>query len=263
VRRPRLSVQLYSLRHIPDLEAQLRLVQQARLPCVETTTANYADPDRFRRLLERYELRAPTGHFGIDRLRNDFAATVALARSFGMETLYVWGLPEAEHPRDAGGWRRVGSELARWADRLADEGLGFGYHNHDWELTRFADGDYALDQLLDAAGPAPLRWQPDLGWLARGKADVSALLARHGARIGAAHVKDLASDDPAAPEQGWADLGAGRLPWSEWLPQLLAAGADPLVLEHDAPSDPARFITASASALRTLLEQVPSARAGS
>jgi sugar phosphate isomerase/epimerase len=256
----RLSVQLYSLRHIPDVQAQLRLVQQARLPCVETTTANYAEPDRFCRLLERYGLAVPTGHFGIDWLRNDFAATVALAHGFGMETLYVWGLPEAEHPRDAGGWRRVGSELARWADRLADEGLGFGYHNHDWELTRFPDGDCALDHLLDAAGAAPLRWQPDLGWLARGKADVSALLMRHRARIGAAHIKDLASDDAAAPEEGWADVGAGRVPWARCLPQLLAAGADPLILEHDAPSDPARFITASASALRTLLAQAAAAR---
>lgn len=248
----RLAVQLYSLRQISDLEAQLRLVRDAGLACVECTTANYADPQRFRGLLERHQLTAPTGHFGIDRLRNEFDATVALARELGMETLYLWGLPQAEQPQDVSGWRRVGGELATYARRLADQGLGFGFHNHDWELMRYADGRLALDHLFDAAAEAPLRWQPDLGWLARGRADVPALLARHGARVRSAHVKDMASADASAPEEGWADLGAGMLPWKEWMPRLLALAADPLILEHDAPSDPARFISVSATALRRL-----------
>ena len=249
----RLAVQLYSLRQITDLEAQLRLVRDAGLACVECTTANYADPPLFRRLLERYQLTAPTGHFGIDRLRGAFDATVALARELGMETLYVWGLPQDEQPRDASGWRRVGGELAAYARRLASEGLGFGFHNHDWELTRYPDGLLALDHLFEAAADAPLRWQPDLGWLARGRADVPALLARYAARVRSAHIKDMASADAAAAEEGWADLGAGTLPWTDWIPQLLALEADPLILEHDAPSDPARFLTVSAAALRRLV----------
>lgn len=249
----RLSVQLYSLRQISDLEQQLRLVRAAGLACVECTTANYADPDRFLRLLDRYQLSAPTGHFGIDRLRDQFDATVALARGLGMETLYVWGLPEAEQPRDVAGWRRAGGELAGYARRLADVGLGLGFHNHDWELMRYADGLTGLDHLFDAAGEAPLRWQPDLGWLARGKADVPVLLARHAARVRSAHVKDMRSLDASAPEEGWADLGSGTLPWAQWMPQLLALEADPLIIEHDAPSDPARFLTVSAGALRKLV----------
>jgi sugar phosphate isomerase/epimerase len=249
----RLAVQLYSLRQIPDLDRQLRLVRDAGLACVECTTANYADPQTLRRLLERHQLTAPTGHFGIDRFRNEFAATVALARELGMETLYLWGLPQAEQPKQASDWRRAGSELAAYARRLADEGLALGFHNHDWELMRYPDGLLGLDHLFDAAGEAPLRWQPDLGWLARGKADISALLARHGSRVRSAHLKDMLSDDPAAPEDGWADLGAGILPWKAWMPQLLALAADPLILEHDAPSDPERFLTVSAAALRALV----------
>ena len=249
----RLSVQLYSLRQISELESQLRLVHDAGLSCVECTTANYADPRRFCRLLERYRLTAPTGHFGIDRLRSDFDVTVALARELGLETLYVWGLPQAEQPTDVAGWRRAGSELGGYARRLAEEGLELGYHNHDWELMRYADGLLALDHLFDAAGEAPLRWQPDLGWLARGGADVPALLARHAARVRSAHIKDMVSTDASAPEEGWADLGAGTLPWKKWMPQLLALEADPLIIEHDAPSDPARFIAVSAAALRRLV----------
>jgi sugar phosphate isomerase/epimerase len=249
----RLAVQLYSLRQIGDLELQLQLVRDAGLACVECTTANYADPRRFRRLLERYQLTAPTGHFGIDRLRGDFDGTAALAREIGMETLYVWGLPQDEQPSDVAGWRRAGSELAIFARRLADVGLALGFHNHDWELMRYPDGRLGLDHLFDAAAEAPLRWQPDLGWLARGRADVPALLARYAARVRSAHVKDMASADASAPEEGWADLGAGSLPWKEWMPQLLALEADPLIIEHDAPSDPARFLTVSAAALRKLV----------
>lgn len=251
--QPRLSVQLYSLRHIPDLADQLRLVRDAGLDCVEATSGNYADPDTMRALLDRHGLRAPSGHVGIERLRGSFDDTVAIARRLGIETLILWGFPDEERPASAAAWRAGGAELGRFADRLAAEGIAFAFHNHDWELERFADGDLGLDHLMAGAGGAPLRWQADLAWLARGRADIDAILDRHKARLVSVHVKDLAPPGECGDEDGWADLGHGVLPWAAWWPRLRALGIDPLVLEHDEPSDPARFLERSAVAARRLM----------
>ena len=51
-------------------------------------------------------------------------------------------------------------------------------------------------------------------------------------------------------EDGWADVGAGIMPWSELWPQCVAAGAETMIAEHDNPSDFDRFARVSAMAMR-------------
>lgn len=248
----RLSVQLYSLRNIPDLADQLRMVHEAGLTHVEATSGNYAEADRMMDLFSRYGLTAASGHVGIDRLRSDFDGMVAIARTLGMRTLVLWGLPDDEMPQTAEHWQSAGRELGQLADRLAAVDLQFAFHNHDWELQTFDDGRQGLDHLFAGAGEAPLAWQADLAWLARGHADVEAMIERHKARLVSAHVKDIAAPGGNGDEDGWADLGQGTLPWRSWWQVLREMGLDLLVLEHDEPADPMRFLTRSAAFAKQL-----------
>jgi sugar phosphate isomerase/epimerase len=185
-------------------------------------------------------------------LRERFGAVVECAKLLGQELVVVWGLPAAEHWTDEAGWARAGVELSGVAGRLAEEGLAFAFHNHDWELRRFADGRLALDILFDAARGSALRFQPDLAWIARGGQDPLALLARHAGKVIACHVKDLAVPGGNPAEEGWADLGEGVLPWDELWPAARRAGARLMVLEHDAPADPAGFLRRSLAAAEAL-----------
>ena len=250
-----ISVQLYSLRAMPDPAARLRLVASNGLGHVETAAGDYADPAGLRRLLEESGLSAPSGHYGISALRDRFGWVVETAHTIGQKFVIVWGLPENEHWPHPEGWARAGAELGRLADRLRDCGLGFAFHNHDWELQRFADGRLALDILFDAAAGSSLRFQPDLAWIARGEQDPRAILARHASKVIACHVKDLAPPGENSDEEGWANLGDGVLPWNELWPAARAAGAQLMVLEHDAPRDPARFLARSAAAARALAQR--------
>lgn len=251
----KLSVQLYSLRGLGPIETQLRLVSDCGFHHVETTSANYASLAEFARQLDRFSLAAPSGHFGIERFRDDFSGTVQIARTLRMERLFLWGFPETHRLDQIEACRAAGQELGAIASRLADAGLQFGFHNHDWELHRLTDGRLALDHLFEGATGTPLQWQPDLAWLARGRADVAGLISTYSHMIRAAHVKDLAPEGTAI-EDGWADLGAGILPWAEWLPLLAQSGADLFVLEHDEPSDPRRFLTISKAAADKLMEEL-------
>lgn len=101
----------------------------------------------------------------------------------------------------------------------------------------------ALDLLFAAAGDV-LGWQADLAWLARGGVDVPAMLERYGNHLRSVHLKDTAPPG-TKDEEGWADLGHGTLPWADWMAHL--AGVQFIVLEHDAPADPARFLLRSAA----------------
>jgi sugar phosphate isomerase/epimerase len=97
-----------------------------------------------------------------------------------------------------------------------------------------------------------LRFQPDLAWIARGGEDPARLLARHADKVVACHVKDLAPPGGNPAEEGWADLGEGILPWHALWPAARSAGARLMVLEHDAPSDPKRFLRRSLASARAL-----------
>jgi sugar phosphate isomerase/epimerase len=247
-----LSVQLYSLRAMRDPAARLRLVADCGLSHVETTASDYDDPRQTRRLLDLHSISAPSGHFGICPLRERLAWVVETAKAIGLELVVIWGLPEEEHWPEAAGWARAGAELGRIADRLDRAGLGFGFHNHDSELQQFADGRLALDVLFDAAAGSALRFEPDLAWIARGGLDPRLILTRHADKIVACHVKDLAPPGENLDEEGWADLGHGVLAWDELLPMARTIGAKLMVLEHDAPSDPKRFLMRSVATARTL-----------
>ena len=248
----RLSVQLYSLRSITDPAVKLRVVRASGLKCVETSSSDHAEARRMRRLLDENDLAAPSGHYGIEAFRERLAWVVDTAGILGQQLVVLWGFPENEHWPERLGWARAGEELGRIAERLQDAGLTFAFHNHDWELRRFQDGRLALDVLFDTAAGSPLRFQPDLAWIVRGGKEPRAILDRHADKVVACHVKDLAPAGDNADEDGWADLGQGRITWHELWPAVRAAGASLMVLEHDAPRDPTRFLAVSVAAARAL-----------
>ena len=94
-------------------------------------------------------------------------------------------------------------------------------------------------------------WEADLAWVVRGGADPRHWIELYRGRIPLVHVKDIAPAGDNADEDGWADVGAGIMPWSELWPRCVAAGAETMIAEHDNPSDFDRFARVSAMAMRS------------
>ena len=75
----------------------------------------------------------------------------------------------------------------------------------------------------------------------RGGADPIAELQARAHKVVAVHVKDLATAGECADEDGWADVGHGTLDWLSIMAAVHATPAKYFVVEHDKPSDAARF----------------------
>jgi sugar phosphate isomerase/epimerase len=235
-----LSIQLYTLRALGGLDPMLDAAAAAGYRRVETLGAHLEDPAGTRRRLDAHGLAASSGHVGLDALRARPDAIAAACGTVGFSLLIMPSVPLEQRGGDAAYWRALGRELGVLAERMARHGIRLGYHNHAFELARKETGQDALAILFEAAGESPLAWEADVAWLVRGGADPMALIARHGARLAAAHVKDIAPEGQNVDQGGWADVGAGVLDWRTLWTTCRAAGAQWMVVEHDNPADPAR-----------------------
>lgn len=245
------SFQLYSARTAPSWDGVIEMLAGLGYTQVEGFGGTYADPAAFRALLDRHGLSMPSGHFfPIAAFEEDRAATLATARTLGMSRLFC-PAPEDlwREGTDAEHWIALARRLEEAGKAVADAGLRFGWHNHHWEFMPLPDGALAMDLLLEHA--PSLEWEIDVAWVVRGGADPLAWIAAHGDRITTAHVKDIAPEGRNADEDGWADVGHGTLDWTAIMAALSDVGVDLFVLEHDKPSDVARFARRSIETFRS------------
>lgn len=248
------SYQLYCSRNFPPLSRTLKMVAAAGYRNVEGYGALYADPAKVAELKEHLAangLRMPTGHFGLDMLENDPGRVLEIAKAVGIETIYCPHIAADQRPDSGAGWLDFGRRLQEAGTPYRDAGLGFGWHNHDFEVRRTADGALPLTAIFE--GGPDLEWEADIAWLIRGGADPMEWIHALGKRITAVHVKDIAPAGENADEDGWADVGHGTVDWQALMTTLKErSNARYYVMEHDNPKDDRRFAERSLAAAEKL-----------
>ncbi len=248
------SYQLYCSRNFPPLSKTLKMVAAAGYRNVEGYGALYADAAKVAELnqhLAASGLKMPTGHFGLDQLEAEPARVLEIAGAVGIETIYCPYLMPDQRPDTGAGWRAFGERLQKAAAPYRDAGLGFGWHNHDFEFRNTADGTLPITAIFE--GGPDLEWEADIAWVIRGGADPVAWIPALGKRITAVHVKDIAPAGENADEDGWADVGHGTVDWKALMPALKEqTAARYFVMEHDNPKDDRRFAERSLAAAEKL-----------
>ena len=240
-----LSIQLYTLRSLGELDRVLDTVKQAGYCNVETVGSHLDDAVNVRTKLDARGLKVSSSHVSLATLRDRPDVFVRACRILGFDQLFMPAVPPEHRQGDAKFWRALGRELGEIAERMRDHGIAFGYHNHHWELAPKDGTKCALELIFEAAEGSPLAWQVDVAWLVRGGADPKEWMQRYRDRIVSAHVKDIAPQGQNEDQDGWADVGAGVLDWRDLWSAARAAGAKWMVVEHDNPTDPAETARAS------------------
>jgi sugar phosphate isomerase/epimerase len=147
---------------------------------------------------------------------------------------------ECRYPAIGGFHPREGSTREAWAgfardfraagDRLAQDGLTLGYHNHSHELAPFGELT-PLELLVSELGPN--NWfEIDTYWIAHGGGDPRAWIERVSGRIPCVHFKDMT----ITPErqQKMCEIGSGNLNWSGIIESCRSAGVEWYLVERDA-----------------------------
>src|SRR5690606_23349792 len=154
-----LSFQLYSARNYPDQAEFLGKLAALGYTQVEGFGGLYADPAALAANLRNNGLAMPTGHFGLDQLK-DTDGALRIAETIGMKRLYCPFIMPGQRTADASGWVALGDTLAAIGEKVTAAGYGFGWHNHDFEFVPTTSGRLPMDILLETA--PSIEWECDV-----------------------------------------------------------------------------------------------------
>ena len=166
-----LSIQLYTLRSLNDLDKVLDAVGTAGYRYVEGIGSYLDDATAVKAKVDARGLRFSSSHVSLAALRERPQAIIDACRLLSFQHLFMPAVPPEQRDADAAFWRSLGRELGALSQRFADAGIQLGYHNHNWELKPKDGSTTALELMFAEAEGTPLTWQADVAWLVRGGAE--------------------------------------------------------------------------------------------
>ena len=244
-----IGLQLYTIRDIFSKDPVGTLGQVAKIGYreVEFGGGGYDGMDHamLRRTMDKLGLTAPSVHIGYDALLKQFDQSVTMAKTLGATTV-VLPYMTAEHRNEAG-WNAALPNFNRFATELKKAGLGFAYHNHDFEFTTKPGGVSLYDRLLKETDPELVKVELDLYWALHAGENLSTLIERLAPRLYAYHVKDM------RPDRSMTAVGQGTIDFGALFKLKGSAGVRHFYVENDeAPAPYLPDITTSFRTLRAL-----------
>jgi sugar phosphate isomerase/epimerase len=239
----RLAVQLYTLRHRleQDVEGTLAELAEAGGHEVELAGLYGRTAADMRGALDAAGLVAVAAHVRLE----EFEGFLEDAGTLGVGTLVV---PWVEAPETAAAADTTVEQIVAASEVATGAGLGFAYHNHDFEFRALDDGS----DLWSRIAAAGLLQEPDVGWLTVAGRDPVAALGELSGRCPLVHAKDVRRK----ADGGWEDViaGDGEIDWPAVVAAAQAAGAEHIVVELDNPSEhPLDDVALSLATLRDAL----------
>jgi sugar phosphate isomerase/epimerase len=244
-----IGLQLYTVRDLfaKDPAGTLEKVAGIGYREVEFGGGGYDAMDHamLRRTMDRLGLTAPSVHIGYDALLGQFDRSLAMAKTLGATTVVLPYMTD-EHRTEAG-WTAALPNIDRFGAQLKKAGLGFAYHNHDFEFTARPGGVSLYDRLLRGTDPALVKLELDIYWAAHAGEDLPALIGRLAPRLYAYHVKDMRAD------RSMTAVGQGTIDFARLFALKGSAGVKHFYVENDqAPAPYLPDITTSFRTLRAL-----------
>ncbi len=244
-----IGLQLYTIRDIFSKDPVGTLGQVARIGYreVEFGGGGYDGMDHamLRRSMDKLGLTAPSVHIGYDALLKQFDQSVTMAKTLGATTVVLPYMTD-EHRNEAG-WAAALPNFNRFATDLKKAGLGFAYHNHDFEFTTKPGGVSLYERLLKETDPALVKLELDLYWALHAGENLTTLIERLSTRLYAYHVKDM------RPDRSMTAVGQGTVDFGALFKLKGSAGVRHFYVENDqAPAPYLPDITTSFRTLRAL-----------
>ncbi len=256
-----IGLQLYSLRdQLPkDVKGVIKRVAETGYKEVETYGYSVAQqfwgltPKEFKMLLNENDLKAPSGHYDMDKIfvdgsTEDLKSYIEAANTIGNEYLTVPYLGENLR-KSLDDYKKVAAGLNTAAELCKASGLNLAYHNHDFEFIKY-DGNTGYQIILTETDPKLVKLELDLYWVHRSGVDPIQLFKDHPGRFPMWHIKDMDKADPKLN----TEIGSGTIDFKKIFENRDLAGLKyPFLEQENFSLDPYESIKKSFNYINTEL----------
>ncbi len=189
----KIGLQLYSVKELCEKDFLGTIAEVAKIGYDGVEFAGYfgASAAKLKKALDDCGMKACGSHISIDALDKDLDGQIAYSLEIGSPYVicpYLGG----NWVGSADAWKRTAEYFNVIGRKCVENGLLFGYHNHDFEFVKY-DGRMAYDIMLDNADPNNLFIELDTFWVDYAGMDLAGFMENYGKRIKLLHIKDRTS----------------------------------------------------------------------
>lgn len=249
-----IGIQLYTVRNALATDLQGTLTKLAAIGYNSVEAAGYAKgkfygqkPLVFKTLLDDHGMKAHGSHVVVParRIKKVVEDTIAAGIDY---LVYPWVDEKDRTCLDD--WKRLAEHLSKIGEACRDAGIGFAYHNHDFELIEI-EGHKPYDLLLNNTDPTLVKMEIDFYFFAYIGLDPLPYLNAYPGRFDLWHIKDM--DE----RKNTVAVGTGTIDFAGLLTRAKQAGMKYCFVEQDTcTGDIFTHLTTSYHSLNTMLSHI-------
>ena len=245
--KPTVALQLYSIRQDMQRDPSGSLEKLAEMGYTHVEHANYVnhkfygwEPAEFKKVLDDLGMKMPSGHTVLspthwDDNAGDFTAEwkrlVDDAAFMGQEyVISPWMDPGMYENYDNFMWFM--DIFNRCGELCGQQGMRFGYHNHDFEFSVSLNGETLWDLIMNNTDADKVVMQLDTGNMYTAGALASEVLAQYPGRYDNIHVKDMIQREDGGYES--TIIGRGLVGVREASDLAREQGTELFIIEQEA-----------------------------
>lgn len=234
------GLQLYTLREQLPTDVRGVMAKVAEAGYKEVETFGYSvenkfwglNPMAFKNLLIENGLKAPSGHYGMDKFIKDGNADelktyIEAANAIGSTYITVPYLGD-QLRQSADDYKKISARLNEAATLCKASGLRIAYHNHDFEFTPWGDTT-GYEIMLKETDPKLVDFEMDIYWVIRSGNDPVKLFQTHPGRFTMWHIKDMDKANKTIN----TEVGSGSIDFANLYKYAKTAGLKHSIMEQE------------------------------
>ncbi len=185
--------------------------------------------DNARKLMEKYGVTQAGAHFGYGDYSNaeQLLENIRYCKAMGVKYMLCSGVSDASK---AEGYQESAKTFNMVGEKLADEGIRFCYHNHNWEFNDLG-GVRGIDILAEKTDPHMVGFNVDVFWVTFAGFNPAEFITKHADRVGYFHFKDGLKNEEGKPI--FLELGCGMVDLKACVEAAQQTRLDWIVVEQD------------------------------
>ncbi|MEP3226148.1 MAG: sugar phosphate isomerase/epimerase [Parasphingorhabdus sp.] len=246
-----IGAQLYTVRDAMtnNIDGTLTKISNMGYQTVEFAGLFGEDPKRVGQLVRSLDMQVIGSHIDAHDLRLRPEKVIAETKALGARYMVLAWIP-AEERQNLEQWEDWIKIINHVAEKAHAQGIGFAYHNHEFEFTPISDSSRSIEpfELLFAKlNPRYVDFELDIYWTRFAGKQPEAYFERFPGRFSMVHIKDMSRTN-----KDIVDVGNGRIKIPEIVAQAQKAGVRHFVIEHDNPKNPFETLQRSLTYLQSI-----------